>query len=387
MPSRGRLKFVAVLLAGLMPAAAHASAVSSSVVLTITSPTTIYFGQGVDGYANVTTSDGSTPAGTITFYDGAVNICQLPVSPMSSCPASTGADFAVGSHSLTAVYSGDATHSGASSNAVVISVLANPTGVSLVSSANPATAGQPVTLTATAAGSYAMPTGSVTFLDGGTALGTAALNSSGVATLTTSSLAAGSHNLTASYAGDGGSSASTSPVLAETVNPAAVQSTGGFSIAVAGSTTVGVGRSANLTVTVTPQPGFNLPVDLSCANLPSESACTFGQHTIPAGGGTTTLEISTIAPHDCGSSTPYFLGAGFGLFLLPFGKRRRLRGLLVAFIALGTVGALTGCGACTDLGTRPGAYTVRVVGTASGSGVSAQAAGAGVAKVELRVIL
>ncbi len=368
-----------------MPAA-HATAITSTVVLTITSPATMYFGQSVDGYANVTTSDGSIPTGTITFYDGATNICQIPVTP-SSCPASTGTGFAVGAHTITAVYSGDATHAAATSNAVVITVLANPTAVSLVSSANPAIAGQPVTLTATAAGSYAMPTGTVTFLDGTSSLGTATLNSSGTATFTTASLSAGSHSLTASYAGDGGSAASTSPALAETVNPAAVQSTGGFSIAVAGSTTVGVGRSANLTVTVTPQSGFNLPVDLSCTHLPTESACTFGQHTIPAGGGTTTLQVSTIAPHDCGSSTPYFLGASFGLFLLPFGKRKRLRGLMVALVALGTVSALTGCGTCTDLGTRPGSYTIQVIGTASGSGVSAQASGENATRVTLKVVL
>ncbi len=382
-----------------MSAAAHATATaSSSVVLDITSPTTIYFGQSVNGYASVTTSDGSTPTGTITFYDGTTNICQIPVSPMSTCPASTGADFSVGSHSLTAVYSGDATHRGATSNAVVITVLANPTAVSLASSANPTTAGQPVTLTATVAGSYAMPTGSVAFLDGGVSLGTVALNSAGIATLTTSSLAAGNHSITASYAGDGGSAASTSPALDETVNPAAVQSAGGFSVSVAGSATVGVGRSTNMTVTVTPAAGFNLPVDLSCANLPTEAACTFGEHTIPAGGGTTSLQISTIAPHDCGSSTPYFVSAGLpfagpalaGVFLifLPIGRRRRLsgfRGLLVALVTLGVVSGLSGCGNCTDLGTRPGSYTIRVVGTASG--VSAQTATTGVAKVELKVVL
>ena len=387
MPSRSLLKFAAALLALLLPATAHATAITSSVVFTITSPATMYFGQNVDGYANVTTSDGSTPTGTITFYDGTTDICQIPVSPMSSCPASTGTGFTVGTHSLTAVYSGDTTHTGATSNAVVLTVLANPTAVSLVSSANPATAGQPVTLTATAAGSYAMPTGSVTFLDGTNPIGTAALNSSGVATLTTASLSAGSHSLTASYAGDGGSAPSASSVLAETINPATVQSTGGFSITTAGPTTVGVGRSANLTVTVTPQPGFTQPVDLSCAHLPAESACTFGQRTIPAGGGTTTLEISTIAPHDCGSSTPYFVSAGFAMLLLPFGRQRRLRGLLVALVALGGVSALSGCGTCTDLGTRPGSYTVEVVGTASGSGVSAQTAGGSVARVALKVVL
>lgn len=383
------LQFAAVLFALLLPAAAHATAIASTVVFTITSPTTMYFGQSVDGYASVTTTDGSTPTGNITFYDGTTDICQIPVSPMSSCPASTGTGFTVGIHSLTAVYSGDATHTGSTSNAVVLTVLANPTAVSLASSSNPATAGQPVTLTAVTAGSYTQPTGSVTFLDGTNPIGTAALNSSGVATLTTASLSTGSHSLTASYAGDGESTPGTSPVLTETINPAPIQSTGDFSITVSGPTTVGVGRDANLTVTVTPHPGFDLPVDLSCAHLPTESACTFGQHTIPASGGTTTLQISTIAPHDCGSSTPYFLGAGFAVFLLPFGKRKRLRGLIVALVALGgTVSALTGCGTCTDLGTRPGTYSIQVIGTPTASpNANAQSADTASATIAIKVVL
>ena len=57
---------VALLLFGGMPGVA-ATGIASSVVLTITTPDMISFGQSVDGYANVTTSDGSTPSGTITF--------------------------------------------------------------------------------------------------------------------------------------------------------------------------------------------------------------------------------------------------------------------------------------------------------------------------------
>jgi len=392
MSSRGlQIRTVAALLLGVIPGVAFATAVSSSVVLTITSPGTIYFGQSVDGYANVTTSDGTTPTGSITFYDGTQGICTIPVTPSASCPASTGTDFAVGSHVISAVYSGDSTHAGATSNAASVTVLQNPTAVSLVSSANPAASGQPVTLTATAAGSYAMPTGTVTFLDGTSVLGTATLDSSGIATFSTASLSAGSHSLTASYAGDSGSEASVSPALTETINAAAIQPQGGFTIAVTGPASVGVGRSVNLTVTVTPEQGFAEPVELSCANLPAESACTFGQHTIPAGGGTTILAISTIAPHDCNSSTPYFLGTGLpfagAVLLLPFSKRRRFKGPLIALIALCGIGGLSGCGTCTDLGTLPGSYSVKVIGTPTGAGANALTSGAVTATVTMKVTL
>lgn len=398
MPSRGFLfKTSVALLLGAMPGSAFAAAIASNVVLTITSPGTIYFGQSVDGYANVTTSDGSTPTGTISFFDGTQNICTIPVSQSATCPASTGMGFAVGNHILTAVYSGDQTHTGSTSNAVTVAVLQDSTAVGLGSSADPAVSGEAVTFTATIAGHYAMPTGVINFLDGSSVLGTAPLNSSGVATFSTASLATGSHTLTASYPGNANSLPSVSPQLAQTVTPSAIQSQGGFSITVAGPGTVGVGRTADLTVTVVPAQGFAEPVELSCANLPTESACTFGQHTIPAGGGTTALAISTIAPHDCGSSTPYFLGAGLplsgpamaglGLLILPFGMRRGIKTLLVALIAICGTSALTGCGTCTDLGTRPGSYVIKVVGTPVSAGANAVSAGAVTANVTMKVVL
>ncbi|MDQ1731761.1 MAG: hypothetical protein QOK10_1920, partial [Pseudonocardiales bacterium] len=70
------------------------------------------------------------------------------------------------------------------------------------------TAGKPVTLSASVTSQGATPTGSVTFLDGTTTLGTAAL-SNGVATLSVT-LPAGSHSVSASYSGAGGFATSVS---------------------------------------------------------------------------------------------------------------------------------------------------------------------------------
>jgi hypothetical protein len=72
--------------------------------------------------------------------------------------------------------------------------------------------GQPVTLTAHV-GCAAAPTGTVTFFEGATAIGTAPVNGSGNATLTVNGLAAGSHTFTAHYSGDSYCSASASPVI------------------------------------------------------------------------------------------------------------------------------------------------------------------------------
>ena len=92
------------------------------------------------------------------------------------------------------------------------------TSTSLSSSANPSTYGQSVTFTATVTAQSGTPTGTVAFNDGTTTLGTGTLNGSGQATLTTSSLAAGSHSVTAAYANFPSFASSTSAVLTQTVN-------------------------------------------------------------------------------------------------------------------------------------------------------------------------
>jgi hypothetical protein len=359
----------------------------TTVVLTITSPLTITFGQTVNGSAQVTASDGTLPTGTITFYDGATNICTIPVAPSASCPASAGANFVVGTHVLTAVYSGDTTHLGSTSAPVTVTVLPvaatkAQTVTMLTSSVDPAASGQSVTFTANvvaAAGSVAPPTGVVTFLDGSIVLGTKTLVGSGVASFSTSALSVGVHAITASYGGDANSVASVSAVLTETVN-GAVTAGSGFSVSVTGAAKVGVGGVASLAVAVAPQTGYMQPVQLSCADLPSEAACIFAAHTIPAGGGTTTLQLSTMAPRSCavadsGSTTAAlpFAGTTVAALLVLFipGKRQRpIKGLLVALVTLCGMATLSGCGACTDLGTKPGSYTIRVIGTSAANVVT-----------------
>ncbi len=83
-----------------------------------------------------------------------------------------------------------------------------------------ATVGAAVTFTATVSGTSPTPTGSVIFSDGGTAIGTVALNGSAQALLVTSSLALGSHSITAAYQGDSSYAASSSSALSFTITAA-----------------------------------------------------------------------------------------------------------------------------------------------------------------------
>jgi len=80
-----------------------------------------------------------------------------------------------------------------------------------------------------------------------------------------------------------------------------------------------------------------------------------------------------MAPHDCGSTTPYSAGLPFagstvaGLLIMLVPGRRRLKGTLACLVALAGLTTITGCGNCTDLGTKPGTYTFNVIGTSTGA--------------------
>ena len=92
----------------------------------------------------------------------------------------------------------------------------------LASSANPAPVGANVTFTATVTGNA--PTGSVAFKDGGNSIGSCAavaLSGSGnmkTAVCTTSSLAAGTHSIVATYSGDGANAGSASAALSQVIS-------------------------------------------------------------------------------------------------------------------------------------------------------------------------
>ena len=99
---------------------------------------------------------------------------------------------------------------------------AGPTTTTLASSLNPSTYNQSVTFTATVtATGGGTPTGTVTFTaDGSNVLGAGALNGSGLATVSTSTLTAGTHSIVASYGGDSNDQPSTSTPLTQTVQMA-----------------------------------------------------------------------------------------------------------------------------------------------------------------------
>jgi hypothetical protein len=161
-------------------------------------------------------SNGGIATGTVTFTDGgtAIGTGTLNASGVATLTTST---LAPGAHTIVANYPGDGKASASVSTPLTISVQ-ELTTVAVTSSANPALTLAPIVLTATVNNAgVGVPTGTVTFTDGSATLGTATLNSSGVATLSLASLAAGNHAIQASYAGDTNNFASVSPALSQAV--------------------------------------------------------------------------------------------------------------------------------------------------------------------------
>ena len=165
------------------------------------------------------TGNGGTPGGTVKFYSqgNLVGSSTLNVNGVATLSIST---LAVGSDAITAIYQGDTNDAGSSSAAYSLSVVEATSSVNLVSSLNPAIATKTVIFTATVTGNGGIPTGQMIFNDGGTVLGTVALNASGIASLSTASLSVGQHLITAAYQGDA-NDGTASANLTETIQQAA----------------------------------------------------------------------------------------------------------------------------------------------------------------------
>jgi hypothetical protein len=186
---------------------------ASQTVLT-TSGSPSFVGQAVTFTATVSSSHGAIPDGElVTFFDGTTAIGTG--STASGAATFTTSSLTAKTHTIKATYGGDATFR-PSSGTVTQIVNKYTTTTTLTSSFNPSHFGWAVTFTAHVTSSGPAPTGKVKFLDGTTTIGLATL-SGGVAKLTKSNLAVGTHPITAHYNGDAASSTSTSAVVNQVV--------------------------------------------------------------------------------------------------------------------------------------------------------------------------
>jgi hypothetical protein len=327
-------------------------------------------------------------ASSTSVASGTLDLTVGSTSSTASVPIPN--TVASGNYTVSVTYSGDSNYL-ATSTATSIQVQVGhitPT-VSLVSNSNPVLITFPVTFTETVASTAGTPSGSVGFYDGTTLLGSVTL-SSGVASYTTSSLAVGTHSITAVYSGDSNFAIVTSSAVAELIQDFSVTSSGsGSSGSGSGSGSTGVptqtaapGGTATYSVSLGLTTGTTLPVPItmSVTGAPPGATATVSPSLFPANTPFTNVTLSVQLPATTAAAEPKeplyrrVPSVLWGLLLLPFagrlrraGKRMRRTLTLLFVLAAGVASmvGLSGCGATSGFfGQQQKTYTLYVVATA-----------------------
>jgi hypothetical protein len=240
--------------------------------------------------------------------------------------------------------------------------------VSVASSANPVLLQSSVSFTATISSVSGTPTGTVSFLDGTTPLGSSPL-SAGIAVFSTSSLAVGTRNITAIYSGDANFPAATSAALSQTVldfgiSPSTSSGNGASQTAIPGGTatyilsvvpTTGTSFPTIATLTVTGLPSGTT----ATLNSPAGTQLTSNSWSLPANTALTAVSLSFRVQSMTASAdrkqsplqkVPTVL---WGILLLPFAAKWRRAGkqlgraislLLLLAVGAAALAGLSGCG-------------------------------------------
>jgi sugar lactone lactonase YvrE len=254
------------------------------------------------------------------------------------------------------------------------------TVTTIISSGSPATAGTSVTFTATVTTTTGVVSGTVNFSDGTTLLGTGTLNSSGIATFSTTSLTVGTHSITAAFQANTNFTASSATLTQVMAAPA-----GSFTISASPATQFIKGAgTTTYQVTVTSVGTFAGKINLACSGLPADATCSFASNPTLAASGTATVAMTVnttvadaqlrksafrnfnpvdLAPTTAAAVFPIEL-TGIGVFFASLRRRKKLgtqkmRLLAIILFSLGILG-LTGCG-CPN--TVYNTYTINITAT------------------------
>jgi trimeric autotransporter adhesin len=173
---------------------------------------------------------GAGPTGVVEFFDGATSLGTAVIDDWQDAKLTT-YTLSTGSHVLTAIYQGTDLFSphlfSPSTSAPLTQEVRQAqaiTATTLSGTSLAVFAGQKATFTALVHADGLIPTGTVTFFDGGSTLGTMPIDGSGKATLQTS-LSNGMHSIYATFSGSPSFQQSTSNTLTEAVDAAVLTQT------------------------------------------------------------------------------------------------------------------------------------------------------------------
>ena len=187
-----------------------------------------------------------------------------------------------------------------------LDISAAPTTTSLFTPEPTAASGTTLTFIATVTSAAATPSGTVSFFDGSTILGSSTLNAGGVASFTTSTLAAGTHTILAAFQANTNFLASSAPLSQAIAAPA-----GSFTLTSAPSATQFIKKAGSTTyqLKLSSVGTFAGQVALACSGLPIGASCSFSSNPTLTPGGTanvtmTVTTASTAMPTIARFTTP-----------------------------------------------------------------------------------
>jgi hypothetical protein len=375
LPEIIQLNPTATVITSIVP-----SQVQSFATTTLTAKVSSTTGPIFSATGTVTFSIGGTVLGTAALANGTATLQITSGAP--------------GRYPVIATYSGDTAFAKSASPSQTLTVIPDVVSVMLISSEYPSIFGDSVTFTAsivtatTPAASGPPLTGTFTFFDGTTQLGKPVqASTTGTATYTTSTLAVGTHPITAVFSGNADVAGATSPVTDQVVQAYP----GTFTLSITpDNAAIYTGAETFFNITATPENGFNLPLGLTCSSLPANTACVFGPARIvanpPPGSEfylpyASTLTIKTVAPSPKTSAASLkarwtggaaALACLCGILIVPRRVRRalRMRLVLIGVILIGVFAAISGCsgGGTLTGGTPPGTYQINITAQTPGGG-------------------
>lgn len=346
--------------------------------LLTSAPNPSSFGQTVTFTATVAAPQSTTtPTGTVTFMDGATSLGSAPLSASDVAQFTTAA-LSVGTHTLTALYSGSTNDAKSTSNTVIQVLTLNTASLSLTASPNPADIGQTVSFTASASGILLGSSPDVvTFYDGSTSIGSAALSATGVASISTNSLTLGTHSITATLAATTTHNTTTSGPVSEVIIQPGFSFTGT-------SVTLLTGRSATGNLQLASLEGFTGNVAVTCnPPFPPNYACSLQYSSISLTPGLSstfnytlrpTYTAIAVRPGFFGGTTRIILASIFPFTLLwltglPRKRRTHVRTLFTLTLLAVLASATTACGPDTYIAaTPPGTYPITFSATGTHQG-------------------
>ncbi len=367
--------------ATLLAAAFNRTATTLALSVTPTSPTIS------TTFTMTATITPAAATGTVNFsIDGGTAIAGTVTGGVATATASVATG---GLHTISAAYVGTTTYLPSNNSAIFTFVPASSvTPTTTTVAASPATISLygSTTLTATVASATG---GIVNFTNGNALVGSAVVNSSGVATFLVNDatprqgFAVGPNTITATYGGDATHGASSGTTVVTVVNPS-------FTVSVTDMTinSASAGNSGTSTITLKSVQGYAGTINLTASSttLTANGSENPSAVTLTSGGtGTSVITITTVAGslqkgpaanlRHTTQASRLVAGGGAALgciFLLGIpGLRRKRWTVLSSLLLFGVLLGGIGCGGGgsstppTGGGTQPGTYTVTVTGTDS----------------------